>query len=119
MTGFRRVVGHSRSEAASPMDDPICLDLYPGVALSPITSMGNPSPRKRKSADANILGVTGFRYVRRQGSLCVKSLQCAWCGSLDSYYLLSLIDFAVQALSYVIYSQGEEYNGIVERKLLL
>lgn len=119
MTGFRRVVGHSRSEAASPMDDPICLDLYPGVALSPITSIGNPSPRKRKSADANTLGVTGFRYVRRWGCLCVMSLQYAWCGSHNSCYLLSLIDFAVQAFHMLFIVKVRSIMGLWKEKLLL
>lgn len=90
MTGFRRVVGHSRPDPASPMDEPNSLDQYPGVALSPITSMGNPTPRKRKSADANILGVAGFRWVEWQSCLCIKCLQCAWWDCSASWCFLSL-----------------------------
>ncbi|KAK8387386.1 hypothetical protein O3P69_018166 [Scylla paramamosain] len=61
MTGFRRVVGQSRPDPASPADDPASLDAYPGIALSPLTSLGNPTPRKRKSADAHNLGIVEFR----------------------------------------------------------
>lgn len=76
MTGFRRVVGHSRPDPAFPVDDPSSLDGYAGIALSPLTSVGNSSPRKRKSADAHALGMVELRCVRWLDQQCVEKL--AW-----------------------------------------
>ncbi|XP_042224990.1 uncharacterized protein LOC121868425 isoform X2 [Homarus americanus] len=57
MTGLRRVVGHSRADSGSPLraagsaEELDSLHLHPGIALSPMPGT-EPSPRKRKSADA-------------------------------------------------------------------
>ncbi|XP_053631631.1 uncharacterized protein [Cherax quadricarinatus] len=57
MTGLRRVVGHTRAGSTSPhramgsAEELDSLHLHPGIALSPMP-VNEPSPRKRKSADA-------------------------------------------------------------------
>ncbi|XP_045587888.2 uncharacterized protein [Procambarus clarkii] len=66
MTGLRRVVGHTRPDSTSPLHTAGSIErldtlhLHPGVALSPMPG-SEPSPRKRKSADAFALSLESVR----------------------------------------------------------